>query len=252
MAPRSSQFSQILVNPAGTPPIGALLGNGGVFTSPWLDSTLVPLDFVEVTSYSDQAAAAGGLVVQESDDITNANFARTAGSDTPGAATLETMVCTIRKRYWRVIYTNGVTPQTQFELTVGMLAQIPATVDNSGNIISPQQSSGWNATSQPATGTVASAVQPLALGKRHVCTGVTFSWGAIAAPVATLLILTVLDGAAVLWTGVVAIPAAVTSGQFAVTGLNLQGTSGTSMTAQFSAGLASLNEAVSMQGYDLQ
>lgn len=123
-------------------------------------------------------------------------------------------------------------------------------VDSSGNNVSPQQASGWTATSQPATGSAAAAVQALAAGKRHICTGLTFSWGAIVAPAATLLVLTVLDGATVIWTGVVAIPAAVNTGQFRVSGLFLPGTAGTSMTAQFSAGLASLNEAVTMEGYD--
>jgi hypothetical protein len=244
MAPFGQQFSFILT--------AVPLANGGVFTSVWFDTMAFPTNYVELTSYSDQASAASGLVVQESDDTTNANFARTAGSDTAGAATLESFLCPIRKRYWRVVYTNGGVTQTAFELTAGLLGQIPATIDNSGNLISPQQSSGWTATSAPVAGTVASAVLAAALGKRHICTGVTFSWGAIAAPVATVLTITVLDGATVIWTGVVAVQAAVGSGQAAITGLNLPGTSNTSMTAQFSAGLASVTEAVSMQGYDLQ
>src|ERR1700676_2303028 len=212
MAPVAQQFSMILTT--------AALGAGGVFTSNWFDGTLIPLNYVELTSYSDQASAASGLIIQESDDITNANFTRTAGSDTAAAATQESMIVPVRKRYWRVQYTNGGTPQASFELSVGLLGQIPAMVDNSGNVISPQQSSGWIVTSQPTTGTVGSAVQAATPGKRHICTGVTFSWGAIAAPVATLLVVTVLDGAAVIWTGVVAIPAAVTSGSISITGLN--------------------------------
>jgi hypothetical protein len=244
MAPVAQSFSMILTT--------TVLANAGVFTSNWFDGTAVPVNYIEFTSYSDQAAAAGGLVVQESDDISNANFTRTAATDTPAAAVLESLICPIRKRYWRVVYTNGAVTQTTFELTVGLLGEIPATIDNSGNIISPQQSTGWTGTSQPAAGSQAQAVQAATPGKRHICTGLTFSWGAIAAPVATLMVLTVLDGAAVIWTGVVAVPAAVTSGQMACTGLNLQGTSNTSMTAQFSAGLANLSESVSMQGYDLQ
>jgi hypothetical protein len=244
MAPIASQFSITLPT--------TLLANGAVFTSAWFDSTQIPVNYVELASYSDQASAAAGVVIQESDDTTNANFTRTAGSDTAGAATLESMIVPIRKRYWRIVYTNGGVTQTAFELTVGLLSEVPAQIDNSGNLISPQQSSGWTVTSQPATGTVASAVQAATLGKRHICTGLMFTWGAIAAPVATLLVVTVLDGAAIIWTGVVAIPAAVASGQVSITGLNLQGTSNTSMTAQFSAGLANLNEAASMQGYDLQ
>src|SRR5260370_36539749 len=144
MAPVSQQMSMILTT--------ALLGNGGVFTSPWFDGTQIPLNYLEISAYSDQASAAGGLVVQEYDDITNVNFTAQAGKDTVAAATLERMICAIRKRYWRVQYTNGSVTQTQFELAVGLLGEIPATVDNSGNAISPQQGTGWPTTSPPATG----------------------------------------------------------------------------------------------------
>lgn len=249
MAPVAQQYSMILVNP---PSVGALLGNGGVYTSPWNDATMTPINYLEVSSYSDQGSAANGLVIQESDDPTNANFTTTAGKDTASAATFERMICPIRKRYWRVQYTNGATPQTVFELAVGLLGEIPAMVDNTGNVISPQQSTGWNASSAPASGTVASAVQAAAAGLRHICTGATFTWSAAAAPVATTLTLTILDGAAVLWTGTIFVPAAVGGGSLVLPNLNLQGTSNTSMTAQFSGGLASLVESVSMQGYDLQ
>lgn len=249
MAPVSQQMSQILVN---APSVNAVLGANGVFTSPWFDATQIPVNYVEITSYSDQASAANGILVQESDDTANANFTVTAGKDTANAATLERMICPIRKRFWRIQYTNGATPQTQWELSIGMVGEIPAQVDNSGNVISPQWSSGWNATSAPASGTQASAVQAAAPGLRHICTGVTFSWSASVAPAATVLTLTILDGATVVWTATIFIPAAVGGGSLVVPSLNLQGTTNQSMTAQFSAGLTSLNESVSVQGYDLQ
>ncbi|HEV1992494.1 MAG TPA: hypothetical protein VGR34_06485 [Candidatus Dormibacteraeota bacterium] len=249
MAPVSQQMSMILVN---APSSSAVLGNGGVYTSPWFDATQIPVNYVEVSSYSDQGSAAGGLVVQESDDTTNANFTSTAGKDTAGAATFERMICPIRKRFWRVVYTNGVMPQTAWELAVGLLGEIPAQVDNSGNVISPQQSAGWNQTSAPATGTVASAAQAAAPGLRHICTGLAFSWSSSVAPAATVLTLTVLDGAAVVWTTTIFVPAVVGGGSLVVPNLNLQGSANQAMTAAFSGGLANLNESVSMQGYDLQ
>jgi hypothetical protein len=244
MAPVAQQFAMILTT---TP-----LANGGVFTSSWFDGTQIPVNYVELSAFSDQASAASGLVVQESDDNTDPNFTATAGKDTVSASTLERMICPVRKRFWRVVYTNGGVTQTTFKVTVGMLGEIPAQVDNTGNVISPQQSAGWNATSAPATGNQGQAVQAAAPGLRHICTGLTFTWSASVAPVATVLTVTVLDNAAVIWTATIFIPAAVGQGSLIIPNLNLQGTTNTSMTAQFSAGLASLNESVSMQGYDLQ
>lgn len=244
MAPVAQQYSMILTT--------ALLANGAVFTSAWQDATATPLNYLELSIYSDQASALLGLVVQESDDITNANFTSTAAKDTCNAATLQRLICPIRKRYWRVQYTNGGVTQTTFELSAGLLGEIPAQTDNSGNIISPQQSTGWTNTSAPATGTVASAAQAAVPDLRHICTGLTISWSASVAPVATVLTVTVLDGATVVWTATIFIPAAVGGGSLIVPGLNLQGTTNTAMTAAFSGGLANLNESISMQGYDLQ
>lgn len=244
MAPVSQQMSMIITS---TP-----LGANGVFTSPWLDSTQIPVNYLELSAASDQGSAANGLLVQETDDTANASLIFTAGQDTITAGNAERMICPIRKRFWRVQYTNGATPQTQFELTAGLLGEIPAQVDNSGNVISPQWSQGWNVTSAPAAGTQAQAVKAATPSLRHICTGVTFSWSASVAPAATVLSLTILDGATVIWTATIFIPAAVGGGSMVIPALNLQGSTNQSMTAQFSSGLASLNESVSMQGYDLQ
>ena len=228
------------------------LGSNGVYTSGWFDTSSAFANYVEITSYSDQASASLGLVVQESDDVTNINFTASENSDTAAAATLERLVSPVRKRFWRIVYTNGAVAQTQFEMTVGLLSQTPATVDNSGNVISPQQQSGWAVTNSPAAGSQATVAQAATPGRRHICTGFLATYGAIVAPSASLLTVQILDGGTVIWSGLIVAPAAVGSGQIVQNGLNLQGTSNTAMTIQFTAGVASISESVAMQGYDLQ
>lgn len=110
----------------------------------------------------------------------------------------------------------------------------------------------WTGVHQPGVGVQASFVKGAVAGVTHVCTGWAWSCGAIAAPVATLMVVQILDGATVIWSEIVAIPAAVCSFARGEGGFNLQGTPGNSMTIQFTALLANLSESVSMEGYDQQ
>jgi len=92
-----------------------LLAANGVFTGAWHDSQADGVLFVMVSAFSAQA---GTFVIQESDDISNANFTKSLiGSVNVAVSTLARYVVTIKARYWRIVYTNGATLQTSFELS---------------------------------------------------------------------------------------------------------------------------------------
>lgn len=113
----------------------------------------------------------------------------------------------------------------------------------------------WAVASTPAAGTQASASRAAGgAGIRHVATGALFSWGAIAAPVATLLQANLRDGATgagtVLEAAQLAVPAAVFQGAPIPINCNDPGSAATAMTAEASALLANLAEGASLTGYD--
>jgi hypothetical protein len=118
---RSTQrrFSQILT----TTPLAA----NGVFNSAWFDTNQTGDVSVITTVRADQASAAGGFLIQEADDTTDANFIfNITASNVTGFATGVSVVANtttpafaqIRRRFWRVQYTNGATIQTTFKLAV--------------------------------------------------------------------------------------------------------------------------------------
>jgi hypothetical protein len=90
------------------------LAANGVFTGAWHDSTLDGTMFVMASAFANQQ---GTIQIQESDDITNANFTHSLFSSTITANTLGRVIGLIKCRYWRVVFTNGATIQTSFELT---------------------------------------------------------------------------------------------------------------------------------------
>ncbi len=103
------------------------LSANGVFTSSWVDRNKTGDIFVVSSAFSDQGSAAAGWQIQETDDIGNtqtqsivtANGNSGYGSGlTLSANTVTTTSAYFRKRFWRVVFTNGVTNQTIFELTV--------------------------------------------------------------------------------------------------------------------------------------
>lgn len=115
----------------------------------------------------------------------------------------------------------------------------------------------WTAVHTPAAGVQATATRAAgSASQRHVCTGIIVSFGAIVAPVATLLQWNLRDGVsgvgAILASGQVAIPAAVAiSDTVALAGLGIYGSAATAMTLEFSAALANLAEGVTLIGYDV-
>lgn len=86
----------------------AVLGNAGVYTSPTIDSTNYNL--MNVTTLSDQA---GGYILQHSNDgitwVSAANNAQTAN-------VLRTDNQTAQRKYMRIVYTNGATPQGSLDI----------------------------------------------------------------------------------------------------------------------------------------
>jgi hypothetical protein len=105
------------------------LAANGTFTGAWHDSQADGTVWVEVSAVINPAGAAtvAPTQLQESDDISNPTFTRTLSSGALGGGTLQRFNTFIRARYWRVVVTNGTTPQTSFELaTCACNALIPA------------------------------------------------------------------------------------------------------------------------------
>src|SRR2546426_866480 len=102
---------------AGSVVTTTALGANGVFTGAWNDANIDGTTFVQAGVRADQASAANGFEIDESDDTSDGNFTRVVVSATVGANTTTWVSATIRGRNWRVKYTNGGTAQTSFQLT---------------------------------------------------------------------------------------------------------------------------------------
>ena len=102
---------------AGSVVTTTALGANGVFTGAWNDANIDGTTFVQAGVRADQASAANGFEIDESDDTSDGNFTRVVVSATVGANTTTWVSATIRGRNWRVKYTNGGTAQTSFKLT---------------------------------------------------------------------------------------------------------------------------------------
>ncbi|HEY6767565.1 MAG TPA: hypothetical protein VI386_22645 [Candidatus Sulfotelmatobacter sp.] len=95
------------------------LAANATYTGAWHDSELDGTVYVIATSLSNVAATAGSFVIQLSDDTSNASltYNSEAGAISPQANTRIVFPAYIRSRYWRVVYQNGATLQTTFEIT---------------------------------------------------------------------------------------------------------------------------------------
>jgi hypothetical protein len=96
--------------------IAPLLGNA-IYTGQWHDSQTFGELYVLVTVRSAQAGTQ--ILVQLSDDITNANFVfnADAGGVAVAANATHHYPAIIRARYWRVVYQNGATATNALEIT---------------------------------------------------------------------------------------------------------------------------------------
>lgn len=139
------------------------LGNGGVFTGPWIDTNQTGDHFVEATVFSNQASTTNGFVIQESDDSSDTNFTSTVVRVSVTASLLTTIQAVIRARFWRVVYTNAATPTTVFKITATGSSTIPyvvlAGIDTQGTTIPAQVSA---TVSNPPTSVTGGAATPLA------------------------------------------------------------------------------------------
>lgn len=111
----------------------------------------------------------------------------------------------------------------------------------------------WSAFNNPAVGGQASAVKAAGgAGTRHILTGIMFSAIAAVAPALTPVNFNILDGVTTIATIQLILPA--NTGQvippISLTGLSIVGSPATSMTGQFSAGVANVIESVTIFGYD--
>jgi hypothetical protein len=109
----------------------------------------------------------------------------------------------------------------------------------------------WSLTNAPAAATVATAVRGAVAGVKHILRSIQGSIQAVVAQ-ATPVIVEVLDGGTIIWQDRLIAPAGF-NGCVSVTGLNLVGTTGNSMTIQVTPAPAATNfVTVSGSGYDTQ
>jgi len=94
----------------------ATLGANATYTSAWIDT----LNYASVaySIQSDQISAVGGITRQWSQDGVNAMYWASASLDAArtGANNGTDMIVRNHARYYRIVYTNGATPQTFFRL----------------------------------------------------------------------------------------------------------------------------------------
>ena len=128
--------------------------------------------FIKVRVFTDQASAANGLNIQQSDDTTNANFLETVAQTTVVASTYTTLTATVSARNWRVTYTNGAVTQTAFELTSDANLEGWFTFDQNGNLLTAGSGTGGaqNVTLTPSSSATnaQSMVQSVAYEASHV------------------------------------------------------------------------------------
>lgn len=145
------------------------------------------------------------------------------------------------------------------------LARMPTsqttTARNLSSVLMAEKGSRWVATSNPASGSQATASIAAEAAVRHVADCVTFSADASAAVAAAAGTVVIRDGATgagtVLATFAVAHQVAAGAGvqtvaPLALCGLNLVGTTNTAMTAEFNAGVTGEVQAANLTGFNVQ
>jgi hypothetical protein len=151
--------------------------------------------------------------------------------------------------------TGAQVTTNQFPSAGGSAAAIGRNINGqSAQFVQNVPASGSQATISVAAGFAGATGIP---GVRHVANCITVSAGSNGTPTATTLQVNLRDGATgagtILWS--TTIVASATTGQHggvAFCGLNIVGSVGTAMTLEFSAGLASEQEAVALSTYDVQ
>lgn len=151
--PDNNYVNQALGGTKTLSPTPTVLGASGVYTSGWMDCESFPT--VRLLVSSDQISAEGGVRFQWSDTPTGVVVqtfeARSfrSGHTTPGRVLLSGT----RARYLRIVYTNGLTPQTRFFLGL-RLNPAPLTdlvrIESATQGVTGQQDVTLTATALPA------------------------------------------------------------------------------------------------------
>jgi hypothetical protein len=115
-----------VANKLGGVETSAVLAGSATYTGSWHDTTFDGVNSVTVNTFSDKISGTPGLQIQQSMDSSNSNFTQVIASSigTIAASTLYTLSANITARYWRVVYTNGATAQTTFEVAWAALQDI--------------------------------------------------------------------------------------------------------------------------------
>lgn len=152
-----------------------LLTANSIFTGTWQSS--LNYSAISVQAFADQASAASGLQVQQSQDGVNAD---TSDNFSVSASTNFQQTVNLTGKFYRIKYTNGGTGQGTFRLqTVAQTSEVvlPRTLTAAGNlrvdgssVTQPVSGTFWQATqpvsiasmpSTPVTGTFWQATQPV-------------------------------------------------------------------------------------------
>ena len=110
------------------------LGISGVFNSTWQEVAESGTVYVQAVARADEASAALGFKIQETDDNTDSNFFRDVVSVAVVADTTTFIRGVIKGRFYRVQYTNGGTAQTTFKITESTADVAPYEVDINGRL----------------------------------------------------------------------------------------------------------------------
>lgn len=134
------------------------------------------------------------------------------------------------------------------------------TARNSIGVALFEKGSRFSVVSAPVAGTVASASIASEASVRHICDSIAFSGSSSGAVTAVALTLVVRDGATgagtIIFELTIACITAAAAGvqvipPFAITGLNLVGSTATAMTLEFSAGVSNVTQACTLIGYNV-
>lgn len=150
----------------------ATLTSGSVFTGTWQSS--LNYSAISVQAFADQASAASGLQVQQSQDGTNAD---TSDNFSVSASTNFQTTVNLTGKYYRIKYTNGGTGQATFRLqTVAQTSEVvlPRTLTTLGNLkveVQNAQALGQTTKSASTSVTIASdqssSAQPLTVEQSY-------------------------------------------------------------------------------------
>ena len=201
----------------------------------------------------------GGLALSGSQPVLNDGVTNFLMGVFPGVMTGVNSISPASMRTVSYSYNGTTWDRLRTASLTNFPTAVTTTARNSIGASTTEKGSRWSIVSAPAAGTVSSASIAAEASVRHVVDCVSFSATASAAITTNSLTVVVRDGATgagtVIWQWVVNPVNAGTGAQsvqpHSLCGLNLTGTTNTAMTAEFSAGVANVSEAVSVSGFNV-